>query len=134
MRYRFGTLLGLALALVTVLASEADAGSRHRGSAAKLHQRGEPFAISGSCTGLMADEIRVDGTSYRLDPDARIYEVGRGFVQPGSFFGNRIVSLAGVKVRGTVMVSSVLIRPDFNPAPNARWNSPVGIKEESSPK
>jgi hypothetical protein len=134
MHYRIGNSLCVALALVGLIASGAHANARGARIAPRMHLRGEPFTVSGSCTGLFAGELRVDGTSYQLDPDAQIYEVGRGFVSLDTNLNYRIVSLTGVKVRNTMIVTSVLIRPDFNPTMGAGRSSPVGLKDASGPK
>ncbi len=134
MRNRIGTHLGIAVSLLTFLAAGADADSRNRRTAPRLQQRGEPFTVAGSCTGLSADEVRVDGMSYRLDPDARIYEVGRGFVPLGTSLTFRIISLSGVKVRNVMIVHSVLIRPEFSPFTSAGQSSPVSLADESAPR
>jgi len=130
MNHRIGTSLGVALALVSVLATGAAAGGRNKPAPSPL--RGEPFTVTGSITGPLAGELSIDGTQYRIASDARIYEVGKGFVPQGSTFYLRTISLSGLKIRNTMIVHSVMVRPETNAF--AGRVAPVGIHEASSPR
>lgn len=115
MRHRIGTTLGIALALAGAIVTAPDAAPRTRQIVTSPLMRAETFSVSGRASGPVAGEIRVDGIAYRLAPDARIYEVGRGFVPGGTAYVDRVVNVSGVKVRSTLVVHSVLVRPAPDP-------------------
>lgn len=125
------TTLALALALVAALAA-APAGARERVSAGNEFLRGQPFIVTGLSSDRVQGDIVLDGVTYRIAPEARIYEVGRGFVPQGTSFALRTISLSGRNVRGTMMVYSVMVRPGFSTGfATAR---PVEVSEESRPR
>ena len=114
MRNRIGTFLGLAitLSLTLVVAAGADEARRPpHGSMTNALLRMQPFGVSGQYSGTLAGEIRIDGISYRLSPDATIYEIGRGLVPQGTAVEYRYVYLSGLKVRGSMLVYGVILRP-----------------------
>jgi hypothetical protein len=129
MNFRIGTSLGFALALVSVLATGADAGGRSKPAPSPL--RGEPFTVTSSISGPLTGELSIDGTQYRIASDARIYEVGKGFVPQGSTFYLRTISLSGMKIRNTMIVHSVMVRPESN---GFAGRALVSIHEESAPR
>ncbi len=127
MRNRFGLSLALALAIVAVVAPRAGADVRLRKATANARARAEIVTFSGSCSGPIAGEIRVAGASYRVSPNVRIYEIGRGVVPSGTAYYDRIVTVSGTRVRDTFLVQSVVVRP-------AAWPSSSGaVGVESAP-
>jgi hypothetical protein len=134
MRTRLGSLLGLALTLVALLATAAGAEMRRSWQPAGSLSRPQPFTISGQSSGPIEGEIQVDGTSYRLARDARIYEVGRGFVPAGTSYYDRVLCISGMKWRNTLVVYNVLVRPAPDPAASMAQASPVGLHDDSQPR
>lgn len=129
MRNRLGITLGLALALGIVLTTAAGAEFRLRKGLSNPLLRGQTFVLAGRVSGPIANEIRIDETTYMVAPDAQIYEIGRGIVPSGTSYYDRIVSVTGIKVRGTLVVTGVTVRPYSYPG-----SGTVGIQDASSPK
>ena len=92
MRNRGSKSLGIALVMVSVLAPGAIAAPRYKPAPNPL--RGQPFTVSGSFSGALQGDVRLDGVEYRFDPDARI-RLLRAFhrlvdeEQPYTFFLSR---------------------------------------------
>lgn len=128
MRNPIGITLVLALALVATLAPRAGAEVRGRRPGARPAKQVETFVLSGTCSGTIDREIRVDGATYFVSPDARIFEIGRGEVPAGSAYWDRMVTLTGVKVRGTLVVQRVTVRP-------AAWGAGTAtVADENRPR
>lgn len=130
MRIRPGTAFAVALALVAVLATQASADARQRKAAARSRPAPPTVVFSGTCTGLFAGEITVDGSRYRLANDAHLYEVGRGDLPAGSSLYDRIVTVTAMSVRNTLVVKSVVVRP---PA-GFGGDAPVGVAPDGAPR
>lgn len=129
MRNRLGITLGLALALGTVLTTAAGAEFRLRKGLSSPLLRAQTFVLAGRVSGPIANEIRIDETTYMVSPDAQIYEIGRGIVPSGTSYYDRIVSVTGIKWRNTLVVTSVTVRPYSYPG-----SGTVGIQDADSPK
>jgi hypothetical protein len=129
MRTRIGLSLGLALAVIAALAPAAGAELRMRRPTMPRPAAVETFAISGTCSGAIATEVSVGGTVYRLAHGAFIYELGRGLVPLGTAYYDRVVTITGRNVRGTLMVDNVLVRP-----PSYSVGGTVGVMDESRPR
>jgi hypothetical protein len=125
MRHRPGTSLALALAFVAVLAAQAAADTRLRRPAARPRPAPESVVFSGTCTGAFAGEITVDGRSYRLAQDVHLYEVGRGTLPAESSLFDRVVTVTAIKVRNTLIVKSVVVRPAAVPG----MTGGVGVRD-----
>ena len=130
MRHRLGLSLVFALTLVAVLAPRAGADARQRKAAPSPRARAQVVTVSGRCSGPIGSEMRVGGTAYRVAPDVRIYEIGRGVVPGGTPYFDRVVTVSGIQVRSTFIVQSVVVRPDTWPSSAGG----VGIEPETGPK
>jgi hypothetical protein len=104
-------ILVALLALGGALSSEAGAAAHRRTQRGDVLLKAQPISVSGAYTGPLRGLIVLDGVPYRLAADATLYEVGRGPIPLGSVIDNRMLCLAGVRVRGTVVVTNVLVRP-----------------------
>lgn len=132
MRHRIPASLALAVAAAAVFATTATAGdhARLRKPLASPRLRAAAGTFSGSLSGPIADGMVVGGVTFRVAPDVRIYELGRGIVPPGTSYFDRRVTVSGIKVRDTFVVQSVLVRPD-------RWGGSVGgtgVEPADAPK
>jgi len=134
MRNRLGTSLGIALTLGVLVTTQAGAESRRRILPSGPVPGSELFSLSGPCSGLFAGELRIDGVSYRLSPDARIYEVGRGFLPAGTSLTDRVVCITGMKLGATLVARSVLVRPAPDPAASTPPGGPVSVQEGPRPQ
>jgi hypothetical protein len=111
MRNRHVILAGTALLLAAGLAQAAGAAPRrHRGAAAEL-LRSPSFNVSGEFSGSLAGTILLEGTLYRLDPNASVYEIGSGPVAQGAELIGRRVFLSGIRLNGNEVITSVIVRP-----------------------
>ena len=134
MRNRLGITLGIALALTVIVTMQAGAESRRRVLPSDPVSGPESFTLSGPCSGCFGGELRIDGVSYRLSPDARIYEVGRGFLPAGASLTDRVVCISGMKLGATLVARSVLVRPAPDPAASTPPGGPVSVQEGSRPQ
>ena len=134
MRNRLGTSLGIALALAVLVTTQAGAESRRHVLPSDPLLGPQSFTLSGPCSGFFAGEIRIDGVSYRLSPDARIYEVGRGFMPAGSSLTDRVVCISALKLGTTLVACSVLVRPAPDPAASTPPGGPVSVQEGPRPQ
>ena len=130
MRIRSGVPVILALVTLAALAPNAGADARLRKAAPRARVPSPIVTFSGTCSGPIAREIRVAGASYRVSPDVRIYEIGRGVVPAGTAYFDRVVTVSGRKVRDTFIVESVVVRPDAWPSSG----SGLGVEPETSPR
>lgn len=130
MRIPFGTSLVLALAVLGALAPPAGADVRLRKGAPRPRAATPIVTFSGTCSGPIASEVLVAGTRYRVSPNVRIYEIGRGVVPAGTSYFDRVVTVSGVRVRDTFIVQSVVVRPDAWPSSGAG----VGVEPENGPR
>jgi hypothetical protein len=130
MRHRFGPTLAIAIAIVATLAPRAGADARQRKASASARARAEVVTFSGACSGAIAGEMRVAGLSYRVSPNVRIYEIGRGVMPGGTAYYDRVVTVSGIKVRDTFVVQSVVVRPETWPSSTGA----TGIEPESGPR
>jgi hypothetical protein len=121
--------LGPALALVVMLATTAGAEEHRHKTVSSPLARAQAFKLAGRCSGPIDGQIVIDGVSYRVSPDVRIFELGRGAVPRGTAYYDRVVTVTGLKWRETLVVYSVLVRPDAYSA-----SGTVGVKEGSSPE
>lgn len=107
----------VALAVVVVLgvamlaAHGAEAGPRKTSRAARTLLAAPSFTDAAEFSGTIDGELYVNGTRYRLAPDAVIFEVGVGVVPRGSYYSGRVVSVSGVAQRRQMMVQTVIVRP-----------------------
>ncbi len=130
MRQRLVVSLVLALAVAAGSASAAAPGARQRKAAPRPRASAPTFTFAGTCSGPISSEIRVSGTVYRVAPDVRIYEIGRGAVPAGTSYYDRTVTVTGTKVRDTFLVQRVVVRPDsWSAAPGE-----TGIEPETGPR
>lgn len=131
MRHRPGFHLALALAAAAVLVTAAGAGenARQRKAPSSPRLRAPVVTFSGQLSGPISGEMRVDGVAYRVAPDVRIFELGRGAMPAGTSYYGRVVTVSGIKVRDTFVVQSVIVRPDT-------WSSggATGVESDSSPR
>jgi hypothetical protein len=126
MRNRIGTSLGLAIALSLVgalVATAGEAGRPFRSVKARALLDAETFGVSAQYSGAVIGEIRIDGVSYRIAPDASIYEIGSGLVPLGTVVQDRYVYLTGLKIGRTMMVYAVALRPASES--EAAWGEPA---------
>jgi hypothetical protein len=130
MRIPFGSSLVLALAILGALAPPAGADVRLRKAAPRSRAATPVVTFSGTCSGPIAGEVVVAGTRYRVSPNVRIYEIGRGVVPAGTSYFDRVVTVSGVRVRDTFIVQSVVVRPDAWPSSGAG----VGVEPENAPR
>lgn len=132
MRHRPGVSLALALTIAAVLVTAAGAGetARQRKAPSSPRLRAQVVTFSGSLSGPIADGMRVGGIAYRVAPDVRIFEIGRGVVPAGTSYFDRVVTVSGIKVRDTFVVQSVLVRPDAW----AGSGGGAGVESDSSPR
>lgn len=113
MRNRTGILFGTAIAVVLTAFSIANTGAA---PSATWIKRGAPrpssnFGVSGEFTGNLVGNLLMDGVSYRLAPDAILYEIGHGLLAPGTLVPNRHVFLSGQKLGDLLVVTTVIVRP-----------------------
>jgi hypothetical protein len=134
MRNGLGTSLGIALALAALVTTQAGAESRRHVRPSDPLLGPQPFTLSGPCSSCFGGEIRIDGVSYRLSPDARIYEAGRGFLPAGSSLTGRVVSISGLRLGTTLVACSVLVRPAPDPAASTPAGGPVSVQEGPRPQ
>lgn len=130
MRQRLVVTLALAISLAAGAAPADAADARQRKAPPRARPSAAIQTFSGVCAGPIAGEMRVSGTVYRVSPDVRIYEIGRGAVPAGTSYYDRVVTVSGTKVRDTFIVQSVVVRP-------VAWSSspgPVGVEPEASPR
>ena len=130
MRNRLGTFLAVALALAAVLASPSGAEDRRHKAPDSPLLRAQAFTLAGRLTGSIGTQIQIDGTTYRVSPDASVYEVGRGRVPSGTAYYDRVVSVTGLKWRNTLVVYSVTVRPATVPG----MSGAVGVDDGNSPR
>jgi hypothetical protein len=116
MRNRIGLILAIALTLLVATTSVFGGefgGRRHRPHVQSLLQA-DPFADVGEFTGALEGIIVLNGTPYRLAPNVRIYDVGRGVLPAGTFLGGYIVTCSGVTLRGSQVVDQIIVRAGAN--------------------
>jgi hypothetical protein len=128
MRNRLVTSLGIALALVTVLASWAGAEDRRRQAPPSPYLHAQVFALAGRSSGAIGSDLQIDGVTYRVSPDAHLYEIGVGEVPRGTAYYDRVVSVTGLRWHNTLVVYSVTIRPAAVPG----MSGTVGIQDDNN--
>jgi len=113
MRNRTGPVLAIALALsvATTPVSGGEAGGRKHRPHVQALLNADRFADVGEFTGALEGIIVLNGTPYRLAPNVRIYDVGRGALPVGTFLAGGIVACSGFTLRGLQLVDQVIVRP-----------------------
>lgn len=131
MRHTSGVILVLALTSTAALVTAAVAGenARLRRTLASPRLQSRVTTFSGQLNGPIASEMRVDGVTYRVAPDVRIFELGRGAMPSGTSYFDRVATVSGVRVRETFIVQSVIVRP-------AAWSTrgTTGIEPADAPR
>lgn len=121
MRHRPSTSTALlaTLLLTGVIATSALADSHYlppRKNPVRPQQPVHTFTVSGEFSGAVAGTLVIDGQSYQLAQDATVYELGKGPVPVGTVYNYRHVCVSGIQTAGSVLVSSVVVRPARNMA------------------
>ena len=113
MRNRTGILLSAALAFALTAISVANTGadSRLPRGRAAASRPSQSFDVSGVFTGVFGREIQLGTASYRLAPNAMVYEIGRGLLPLGTLVTDRYVFLSGLGSEDAGLVYMVIVRP-----------------------
>jgi hypothetical protein len=138
MRNRIGISLGLALVTLlatAVVAAADDTPRRVHSSGTSKMLRAVPFTATGSYSGAVGGEIRLDGVGYRISPNACLYELDRGEVPLGTVVQDRVMFLTGLKTANCMVVYSVILRPESEAGLDVTGPSTsIRIHDESAPR
>lgn len=114
MRNRLSLSVGLALTLVLITGIPAVAGTPGRpfhSIKADIFMRAQPFTLGGRFSGVLGGQIQIEGVTYRLAPDASVYEVGVGSMPLGTLLQDRYVSFSGLTMNNSTTIHSLVVRP-----------------------
>ena len=113
MRIRNLVCVAVTLALLAGVGPAAAASKtvRKTRAAAPKPRPVQTFNASGPFTGVLAGEIRVGETTYRVSPDVQVYEIGNGPIPAGAAVTDRLVYLSGVVRGNSQIVDVIIVRP-----------------------
>ena len=121
MRNRVWIAAGIAVLVVVMGAAGAEAKRPKKSvrAPAERARTAQPFSVSGEFSGVLAGEILVGDTSYRLASDVQIYEIDTGPIPVGTAVEDRLVYLAGEVNGQSTTIHAVIVRPAGELAPDS---------------
>jgi hypothetical protein len=105
--FRMLVLTG-ALALIAAGAVADDSNTDQSVAPKGLSKKHATFAVTGVFTGLLSEEVIINGQSIFISPKATFHRVGQGVVDSGASVRNTAVFLGGI-VRGDQLVATMVL-------------------------
>ncbi|HTO89885.1 MAG TPA: hypothetical protein VMJ70_02020 [Candidatus Sulfotelmatobacter sp.] len=115
---RISLIAALVLLPVVLPGASQSADARTHRARAEAARQTQPFMVSGTFTGVLDQEMTMDGETYWLAPDAQFYEIGKGQVMQGSVVSDRHVFLSGTRRGDSVTINMVVLRPESEDSSN----------------
>jgi len=110
---RLKYILGLTIvaSLTLGMAGDSDAFWKRVRDIKNKKQKDAPFSISGSYTGLVEGNMRVNNHEFVVTKNTSIYVSGKGIEGASPFVRNANVYVGGMRRNGVRVARFVIVRP-----------------------